>query len=358
MKLAITADVHINSEKPERLENFTHILQSIEKSGITRLIVAGDLCDDESDAPILLDACLKEHPGVEVLAIPGNHDYFLANRLFSAPNIKVFEKPQVSKIGGRSFLFLPYSDGETMGGIIEKSGLQADLEPDGWILVSHGDYGRINREASGHELGYFPLAGNDIDLFRPKKVILGHIHLPGPVSETVVYTGSPWPLDINETGQRRILVLDTGTGHLEPLPLTGTTVYARINCVIIPDGEEQQQLEQQIARAIKKEKALYSGKNFFEKLVVRVKCRGYSTSRDKIESQVSDVLQSHGINHEQVDKIDIDELRVADSEEHLVLAARVTEYIQSLNMSGRDTETIEALRPEITARAYRILFGS
>ena len=61
---------------------------------------------------------------------------------------------------------------------------------------------------------------------------------------------------------------------------------------------------------------------------------------------------------EQVDKIDIDELRVADSEEHLVLAARVTEYIQSLNMSGRDTETIEALRPEITARAYRILFGS
>ncbi len=358
MKLAITADVHINSEKPERLENFSHILQSIEKSGITRLIVAGDLCDDESDAPILLDACLKKHPGIEVLAIPGNHDYFLADRLFSAPNIKVFEKPQVSKIGERSFLFLPYSDGETMGGVIEKSGLQPELDPDGWILVSHGDYGRINRKESGHESGYFPLAGNDIDLFRPKKVILGHIHLPGPVSETVVYTGSPWPLDINETGQRRILVLDAGTGHLEPLPLTGTPVYARINCVIIPDGEEQQQLEQQVARAIQKETAQYSGKNFLEKLVVRVQCRGYSTSRDKIEKQVTDVLQAHGISNEQVDKIDIDELRVADSEEHLVLAARVTEYIQSLNMSGRDTETIEALRPEITARAYRILFGS
>ena len=357
MKVAVTADVHIRKDRPERLENFKNILKSLQDSGITTLIVAGDLCDDEKDAPLQLDKAFREYPGIQVMAIPGNHDHFLSGRLFSAANITVYEKPEVVSIGKCTFLFLPYHEGETMGGIIEKEGLQSSLDPGNWVLVSHGDYGRINREASGHEYGYFPLAGNDIELFRPARVILGHIHVPGPVSETVVYAGSPWPLDINETGQRRLLVLDTASAHLSPLPLVNTPVYSKIECVLIPDGNESEQLQQQIKKALKHEAGSYKGNNLLEKLVVRVQCTGYVTSRDTILDDIMNILSTSGIDKARVEKIDIDNLRVAESEEHLLLAEKVNQYIQSLQLSG-DTEAVEALKPEITTRAYRILFGN
>lgn len=357
MKVAVTADVHIRKDKPERLDNFQNILKSLQDSGISTLIVAGDLCDDDSDSPLLVDKCLEEFPGVKVLAIPGNHDHFLSGRLFSAGNITVYEKPEAVEMGERTFLFLPYHEGETMGGIIEKEGLQSSLDPDDWILVSHGDHGRINRDASGHEYGYFPLAGNDIELFRPARVILGHIHVPGPVSETVVYAGSPWPLDINETGQRRLLVLDTASAHLAPLPLVDTPVYSKIECVLIPDGNEEEQLKEQIKMALDNEARHYTGKNIYEKLIVRVQCSGYVTSRETILDEIKKTLTASGIDENRVEKMDIDNLRVAESEEHLLLAEKVNQYIQSLHLSG-DTDAVEALKPEITTRAYRILFGN
>lgn len=350
MRIAITADVHLRPEYRERFDTLESVLADLVKEGITTLIVAGDLFDAGYEGYIELDALLKRHADFNLLIVPGNHDPDIDQAKFSAGNIRVVSSPAVEEIDGKQFLLLPYRDGETIGGVIEKSAPVNELKRGQWYLISHGDYGRINRSESGNEGGYFPLTRGDILRYQPRRVILGHIHAPNSLDAEVVYPGSPYPLDINETGQRRILILDVSSGALESRPLTQTPVYLQKKLFIIPDTREKEQIGEQLNEFFGESAANYEGENFFEKLTVRLFLAGYTTSREGIEGYISDFCRERGIT---VDKIDLDSLRVADDESLNRIALRTKEKIRELEL---DYDSADELRALILQRAYDIIY--
>ena len=76
MKIAITADLHLNPKYPERGLAFQDILRQLDAEGIPELIIAGDLFDkdgDDSAYASFLEPC-RAHPSIQIHLIPGNHD--------------------------------------------------------------------------------------------------------------------------------------------------------------------------------------------------------------------------------------------------------------------------------------------
>lgn len=295
MKVAITADVHLNSQKKEPLDNFKVIVQELLSKGISHLVVAGDLFDLGYDGHIEVDNLAKQFPELSLIAVPGNHDPNLDRSQFNARNVEILTQPTIKKLGSRRFLFLPYREGKTMGGTIEESGCAKELEANHWILISHGDFGSPRPDENGDETGYFPLTRQDIARYRPARVVLGHIHAPSSLEAEVVFPGSPYPRTANEWGQRRVLVLDTESGLPENMPLENPPVYLQAELFIVPDAREKDQIRRQLASFLQEAEKEYRGAGFSSHLVLSLVLRGYTTSREGIEQLIQALLAEKGV---------------------------------------------------------------
>ena len=75
MKIAITADCHLNPNYLERRDILKKIFEEINSRKIDKLFILGDLFDRAQQNYSEFDALLKEFPNIEVYLIPGNHDY-------------------------------------------------------------------------------------------------------------------------------------------------------------------------------------------------------------------------------------------------------------------------------------------
>ncbi|MBN2586205.1 MAG: metallophosphoesterase, partial [Candidatus Fermentibacteraceae bacterium] len=83
MKLAVTADVHLcrDGAHPERLEALQSILGTIESKAVDTLVVAGDLFDESCSSYSGFEQACRQHPGISVHVIPGNHDPDISDRI-------------------------------------------------------------------------------------------------------------------------------------------------------------------------------------------------------------------------------------------------------------------------------------
>lgn len=351
MKIAVTADTHLASGKKERWENFEAILRSLDRDGISVLIVAGDMFDKGFEGYREMDALMRGYPGITLFAVPGNHDSGLTRKLFNEKNIRIHAEPAVEVLGGMPFLFLPYREGETMGGVIEESGLAADLAGEEWCLVSHGDFGGVRRSESGGERGYFPLTAADLAACRPVLALLGHIHMPGSPHQKVLYPGSPYPLDINETGQRRIILFDTAAGKASLLCLENPPLYLQARIFIIPDGKERDQIRDQLGAFLERSEKAYRGKSFAEKLLLRVFLDGYTSSREGLDDFLKTYLRERGIA---LEGADMEALQVAEDDSLAVIALAARERIENLRLAYEEPD---ALKAEILRNAFRMIYG-
>ena len=246
MHVAVTADLHLRESNPERLENLEVLIRQLLSREIHNLIIAGDLFDAADRSYARLDSLAQRFPDIQLLIVPGNHDPDLRRELFVSNNIQVFAKPTLKRIDQRLFLFLPYKEGSTIGETISALPDSESLRSHPWVLVSHGDFTAPRREESGGERGYFPLTREDLVRFKPARVILGHIHVPNSTTGEVVYPGSPYPITSDEYGQRRVLVLETGSASIAELPLSHPPVQVRAEIFLIPDGREEEQTRRQL----------------------------------------------------------------------------------------------------------------
>ena len=176
MKIAITADVHLKSQKehPERYNALKNIFDQMVKDGINTLIIAGDTFDTTSHDYITLENfCRTNKPeSIKLLIIPGNHDPHIDNTHFAIEGIDVITEPIFTKLGdsGFDFLLLPYRKGETMGEHIAMH--KARLIDRKWILVGHGDWYEGLKDLNPLEDGtYMPLTRPDIQRYKPFKPI-------------------------------------------------------------------------------------------------------------------------------------------------------------------------------------------
>ena len=299
MKIAITADVHLREEYPERLAALRNILEQVKERGIQQLFIAGDLFDkdgDDSCQSIFARVC-GDFPEVQIHVIPGNHDLSLSAKDFDVDNLTIYTQPQFIDLGQRElFLMVPYSNNVGMGEVLSSTVMKAG-ERD-WVLVGHGDYLTVNREPNPRERRiYMPLRRGDVQQFKPKHVVLGHIHKPTPLKARmdgkVIYVGSPQGLDITETGKRRFLIYDDeAKDSFEEQEIATDIIYFNESFFVVPSDDEVANLKMEIGDRIN------WGLEYEERQKVRMRAviRGCTQAgKPDIKKAVEDALKENGI---------------------------------------------------------------
>lgn len=279
MKIAVTADVHLTAWKdhPERYSALKNILKQMKEMRIENLIIAGDLFDKGFQNYSEFEALCKEYSCAQFHIIPGNHDPDICEGDIPGENIHIYTEPRIEEFDSLPFLFLPYEENLSMGEKIAP--MEDNISQKPWILVAHGDYFAGVKERNIMEPGtYMPLVKKDLDRFKPKTVLLGHIHKAVDM-DNIHYPGSPCGLDINETGKRSFLLYDTLDRTLESRMVETDILYFSETFVIVPVANEIKELEQEIDHRIN---SWNIDSSYFDKVRVRVSTTGYSSNKEAI----------------------------------------------------------------------------
>jgi len=346
VKVAVTADVHLGreGEHPERLEALGCILDTAESRGIPILVIAGDLFDQNSTGYSGFEQLCRRHPGIQVHLIPGNHDPDISGKTVVGDNITVHRQVTSVDLDGVSMVFVPYCENS---GMCDSLG---NLNTGGrWVLVGHGDYLGGLKERNPYEKGtYMPLYRKDLELLKPWRVFLGHIHKPLKDS-SVYYPGSPCGLDINETGRRSFLLFDTSTGKVDRETVDTAVIYFRESFLVIPDELELDRLRKQ-AEARTAAWGLTAGER--PKARVRVEARGFSSDREAVMECLRESFSDYTFHSGELP--DISGLRIAGDGRRTTIARRAIELIEDLDWEygGEQPD-----KEQVMEAALGIIFG-
>jgi len=352
MKIAITADVHLKtkSESPERWNALSDILDKMLSENINTIIIAGDLFNEESQNYSDFDKfCNKKEytdNNIRFLIIPGNHDPSISQQYFTSRNIKVFSKPEIIKFDDSpaSFFFIPYLPTRSMGEIIAEYSKNLT---GAWVLIGHGDYATGLHNPNPYEPGiYMPITRNDIEYYNPFKVILGHIHKKNNIGK-VYYPGSPCGLDINETGKRSFIILNTETMEITDITIDTDYIFFNETLIALPTTSEFEYMEEKTQKMIK---SWNLTKNEIPKARIRLKIRGYTSDRNKISEVIKKALKDYSFyDNEQPD---LTGLSVFNDPERITIIENLKDEIEKLKWDDDITS-----KEDIMEKALKIALG-
>lgn len=238
MKLLLTADLHLKSDNPERLQALKNILELADSKDVDYLLIAGDLFDANVDVedvkPEVRD--LFSDNSFQTYAIPGNHDQnAFREEDYFGDDIDILRTTPYSQkqIGPINLVSVPYYDGEFTE-LIED--LDEAVDEDALnILLIHCTLAGFGG-GFGEESRYLPVTPEDLLQLPYDYVFSGHIH-SSPTKKEIgdqtvfVYPGSPASITRSEIGTRGVWLLDTedeedplssldlSTFHYEKIPL-------------------------------------------------------------------------------------------------------------------------------------------
>lgn len=330
MKVAISADVHLTkyTKNPERYHALENLLDQMISQEIETLIIAGDLFDASCIDPGEFEKFYnqKKYSKITLYLIPGNHDPVLAGGLFTLPNLKYKIKPELVQVSKEiPFLFLPYKENSSIGEAL--ASISFPIPSDNWIIVAHGDWLANTALRNNYESGfYMPLTSRDIQLYKPQKVFLGHIHA-GKDTAVVHYPGSPCGLDISENGIKSFLVFDTGSGKVERIPLDTDVIYFQELLTFIPLDDEVEYIK----RMLNLKMTLWSlNEKQKKKAVIRIAVQGYSSDRNKISKAIIDEIRVQG--YKMYEPPDLSRVKISNDVMRADIAEAVQEKILELNL--------------------------
>jgi len=351
MKIALTADLHLSTRDahPERFEALENIFNQMHSEKISTLVIAGDLLDQtQANLADFSKLCSgAAGSGISVLVVPGNHDTQLDPRVVTAANVTVVTSAQEIRLEENlpPVLLLPYAPGN-MGAALEP--FAENLPAFGWILVGHGDYIPVMRKPHPLERGiYMPLTTRDIQVYRPRRVFLGHIHIPYD-GESVHYLGSPASLDPTETGRRRFVVYDLAADRVESRVVHAGPLRFSVELFCLPGGDELARLRRD-AEAARVAWALEPGE--VERVRIRVSLRGVASNPGEMVRAAEQCFKDFPIDG----GVDSSQLVFAEDLERSRLAARVEAELDGLAWpEGGDEPT----RTDIMEAALRTIYGA
>jgi len=352
MKLAVTADNHLTEKNthPERFFTFGNILKQCGDFGIDLLVIAGDLFDQAGQSYSEFESLYREHKpdDMKTVVIPGNHDINLHSGMFSLEKFEVLDKTSLKSLDNDwKILFIPYKDDIAMGEVIAP--FVDKIRAQKWILVGHGDWIQGLRSPNPYEPGvYMPLTQSDMVAYKPTKVFLGHLHLPYNQSN-VYYPGSPCPIDITETGLRKLLVFDTDTGDVESHTVDCPLLYANEEFVVLPGNDGLKRLSQQITSRIG-DWELPS--KWRDRIRVRVRLRGYADNQSAVEKLVKEKFKP--FKFYDLKKPIINELSYSKDRDRAYLAEQFQAWMENADLpEGTD----ESSRDDIMMQALLLIYG-
>lgn len=353
MRVAITADTHLRSRAatPGRYAALENILQQSIDQEIEKVIIAGDLFDDSQPSYSDFDSLCRQSQfsDLEILVIPGNHDPDIRQGDFVAENLIIIEEPRLFQWdnSGLGFLFVPYEENRTMGQSVAP--LAAELSANRWVLIGHGDWSEALHTPNPYEPGiYMPLTRRDIEAYKPALALLGHIHMPLQGGK-VHYPGSPYPIDINEPGYRRFLVLDTQAMSVEAMKVETGVIYFDEQFIVLPVEDEEAYLTDLVADRVEQWGVEDSDEN---KVRVRIRVSGYSADR-KLAGEVIEKSFSR-FSYYKDEPPDLSELRVSRDDDRDHIAQKARARIEDLQWS---TDPNEPSSDDILLSALRLIYG-
>ena len=336
MKIAITADVHLTSydNNPERFHAFENILDQMDDRHIERLIIAGDLFDASCDNPAEFETLVSQEKfkHLTIHLLPGNHDPALSTGTFTVRNIIYLTEPELIELTqDTSLLFVPYKVETNMGEVL--AAFEGEVDPAQWILIAHGDYLASTNLRNEYEPGsYMPLSRGEIQMYRPKKVFLGHIHLPFD-SDILHYPGSPCGLDISETGIRSFLIYDTATNQVLRQPIETDVIFFQEVLTVLPLEDEAAYLSKLLDQRVSA-----WGLNQDQKDAVRARIvvQGYSSNREAVLATIMDYMAQAGI--QLIEPPDLGKVRVSDDRMRAEIVLSVQERLEELGLPDDSDE--------------------
>lgn len=349
MRVALTADCHLEDRDrhPERCHALEDMLGSLQEDGISDLLVAGDLFDHRVQSYSAFEEICRGHPDIRLHIIRGNHDLHLRAESLAPGNAIVYDNPEIVELGGMPFLFVPYEQGRGMGEAAAEAG---SLPRDRWVLVGHGDYTRALGVGNPYEKGtYMPLSSADVARLSPSLVLLGHIHA-GPSFEDVHYPGSPCGMDINETGPRHFLVVDTDTLAVDRREVRTDVVFLQSHFFLIPGDGALERLRADIAKTVERWSSMVP--DLRERARIRVSASGFASDRKGVYRLLSDGFS--GLAFYDGDGPDVSGLRESMDHRRTALAVRAGELVEELdwNFGGREPD-----RDRVMDRALELIYG-
>ncbi len=350
MRIAITADHHLTTQQdhPERFATLQNILKQCGELDIERLIIAGDLFDQSQQNYAEFERAFAEArpENLAVTVIPGNHDPQLTQGALAVDGLEVVSEPVVQPAGDSfRLLLVPFKVGTSMGEHIPP--FHAQLSAGSWGLISHGDWESGLRAPDPNEPGvYMPLTRGDLEANSPALTVLGHIHAPsdGP---PVTYAGSPCPLDINETGLRRFLILDTDTLEITSERVESPQIFFNETIVMLPVEDERAFLEAEIEKRIQNWNL---PEGWEDRVRQRLNIVGYSADRPAVEAMARDLMKDYAFHD---DGPDISALNHVVDTDRIHIAQQVQEWIEDLEWPEADSEPT---KEEITLEALRVIW--
>lgn len=247
--LVHTADVHLRPESDERFDALEAVLEVTEELGADVLTIGGDLFDRPEDVETLRsdlrNRLFTDRP-FAILLVPGNHDVdaFRGDLFFGDACTVVADVDHfgtwVSEDGRLRVVCLPYREEPTDELLLSLS----DRDPfDGAdVLLFHGSLDAPISAETGEEgdYRYFPVTEELLAELGFDYYLAGHYHGPHllqfDTGAEFAYPGTPASTRTSETGRRRVVKLDPGSGlEFEPLD---TYHHLEKRVTVTPGAEE------------------------------------------------------------------------------------------------------------------------
>jgi DNA repair exonuclease SbcCD nuclease subunit len=349
MKIAITADCHLNSNYPERSEVLKKIFEEIKSRKINTLFILGDLFDKAQQNYSEFDALLRDFSDIEVYLIPGNHDYNVSQAHFVSPNLEVITEPKFISFNDKNFLFIPYKSGKTLDEIIAE---QLYKKEERIFLLSHGDYiSAYYYHPNPYEKDkiYMPLSSSTIEKFKLEKVFLGHIHKPSEYGK-VLYPGSPCPVDPTETGKRSFLIFDTENFECERIFIDTPYIYFKAEILVYPVDNGLELLEKNL-------ESLISSWDIPAENIKKVKLylsfTGYFHNKSKLKQKVEEFFNNRNI---EIKELNLDDVLVPDQDESFENRKRLFEMVINKSKIPEKVDEIRLYEDEIKQEILKIIF--
>jgi len=219
MKILHTADVHLHSNHPRRLEALQKIVDRGRDEEIDLLLIAGDLFDDHHQAEQLRGEIRKLFSNLpyKVLAIPGNHDeQAFSQETFYGNNFTALtQRPcTIRDFDQWRIVAVPYSQG-SFAQLVQPLQEAADPEKHN-ILVLHCTWSLphfTSEDYGGDELRYLPVTEATLTDLGYDYILAGHFHTSYRQRELscgaiFVYPGSPVSVSSREQGPRSVNIVD------------------------------------------------------------------------------------------------------------------------------------------------------
>ncbi len=353
MRIAFTADNHLLQfqDSPDRYHALRNILQTCGNQEVDKLVIAGDLFDktlaNYSDFENLVRTHRPDQTKIAIL--PGNHDPDLSDKHLAAHGVQVYSDPIFLPLDDQWWILLiPYQKNTSMGQLI--ASFAPDFEDKRWILVSHGDYTQSVRQQNPAESGtYFPLTRGDLQRYNPAHAFLGHIHRPHS-ADSVIYPGSPCPLNRTETGLRRFLIFDTSTNQVSSIKINNSEIFFQENFLLIPGKNQEKVLRNEIDQRIQSW-SLPPG--WEQKTQPYIQVLGYAQNRSKIIEIITNAFSDFLFSSDT--HLDLSRLYHHPDPDRDYIAA---EFQTWLNSQDWLTGNNEITRQDVLFEALKIIYGA